>query len=871
MSHSMKTTLQCTICLSLLFLSACGEKDEGAALEGKLKGQNLLLVTLDTTRADRIGAYGYKPAKQPTLDALAANGTLFEQTYAQIPLTLPSHSSMMTGRYPREHGVRDNGRNALGKTHPTLAEFFKKDGYATGAFVASFVLDSRFGIDRGFDVFEDDMDQVSLQTQPMEWQQPASVITDRAMQWLPTVKDKPFFAWVHFYDAHHPYQPPKEYFEAGLLPYDGELAHIDSQLKRIIDWVDQSGLREKTLIVVVGDHGEAFEEHQELGHSNFVYNENIHVPFIWSHPTVIPKSRRIPALVEVLDVFPTVMQLYGFPRPEALMSRSLVRAFLDGKIEDRPAYAESLFVYYSFAWAEQRTLITPEWKYVSSTKPELFHRKKDPHEKENLIDKEPRVAEKLRKQLHAYWESMPEGKGDDADLDPETRQALSTLGYSDTGAKSGPEQFVTDGLPDPKDHHQTLAHLKGAKSLMEHAKSPDEVKLAVPLFRHIVRLSPGSQMFHMMLGMALVKAKEPEMALEAFKEGMKLDSENSQALGFIADTYLQLKKLPEALQHFELALAMDDKTADTFFRHAETLMMMDRTDDAIASYRKALAIFPDFAPVHARLAQALKAANKMDEAAPHFATSEKLLKESLAKKPDDFESMFRLGSIYLSTDRFSQAAEQFRAVIAKNPKHAHSMMSLATALEESGDNAGAEEWIRKAAAFDEVAAESAHALGALLNKQGRTADAIASYERTIALQPSRQRAIQELSGYYMQNRRMADAVRILRIGAEHTTNPVFPNMTAKILSTSTDDKIRDGKAAVQYATKANEMTKDSDPSVLATLAAAHAEVGDFDKAIEIAIRAIDLANAGNKPELAAAIAEQVESYKQKKPIRDPRF
>src|SRR3990172_4504767 len=231
-----------TLAIVGLFLAGCERKPDTPAVAGKLTGQNVLLITLDTTRADRLGCYGYKPARTPALDALAARGTLFENAFAQVPLTLPSHCSIMTGRYPREHGVRLNGRNALGPAHPTLAGIFKEHGYDTAAFVASFVLDSRFGLERGFDTYSDDMGEVTFKTQPLEWQQPADVVTDRAIAWLDVEKDRPFFCWVHYYDPHQPYVPPQHVMKPELEPYDGELAFVDTQVKRLLDWFEAARL-----------------------------------------------------------------------------------------------------------------------------------------------------------------------------------------------------------------------------------------------------------------------------------------------------------------------------------------------------------------------------------------------------------------------------------------------------------------------------------------------------------------------------------------------------------------------------------------------------------------------------------------------------
>ena len=310
---------------------------------------SVLLITLDTTRADRLGCYGYEPGRTPALDGLAARGVLFEQAFAQAPLTLPSHATMMTGRYPREHGLRVNGRGRLGGHHPTLASLFKERGYHTGAFVGSYALDSRFGLDRGFDVYVDDMSSEG-ESPPFELR--AGVVTDRALEWLAAGKRQPFFCWVHYFDPHDPYFPPKAFRGDDMDPYDGEIAYVDSQVRRLLDWLERSGWMRRTVVIVVGDHGESFGEHRESGHTDFLYDTNLHVPLIFAHPTLAVGGGRVGGVVEVADLFPTIVQLVGLKLPKDVLSRSLADALGGGKLEPRVAYSESLYLFSAFGWAQ---------------------------------------------------------------------------------------------------------------------------------------------------------------------------------------------------------------------------------------------------------------------------------------------------------------------------------------------------------------------------------------------------------------------------------------------------------------------------------------------------------------------------------------
>jgi arylsulfatase A-like enzyme/Tfp pilus assembly protein PilF len=857
--------------LVAICLVGCSKKPaETSALAGKLAGQNLLLITLDTTRADRIGCYGHASAQTPTMDALATRGTLFENTYAQVPLTLPSHISIMTGRYPREHGVRDNGRNALGPTHPTLAAIFKERGYATGAFLASFVLDSRFGLDRGFDVYSDDMGQTTFTTQPLEWQQPADLVTDRALAWLETVKSKPFFSWIHYYDPHQPYLPPEEFRQPGVFPYDAEIAFVDTQIRRVMDWLEASKLTEKTLVIVLGDHGEAFGEHGEQGHSNFVYDGNIKVPFIVVHPTFVPAKRRVPALVAAFDLFPTVLELFGAKAPEKLLSRSLVRAFAD-TLEDASVYAESLFVFYSFGWAEQRTLITPQWKYISSAKPQLFDRRNDPLEKESVLAQQPRVAKRLEGELRDLYDRMPAGAGEGAKLGAEERRALAALGYAGGGAITK-DEFLSEGLPDPKDLLHLLKHVKAAKELMETAVSEMDFQLILPLARNLVRESPNSQLFQIVLGTCALKGNEPEEALKAFDGALKIDVDNGQAWALKADALSKLNRLAEAEKDYQTALRLEDQSAEIHLRFGELLVRTGRPDEAIKQFQRATEIFPSFAAAHGRLGQLLKVQGRAADSERHLEEAVRLFQEAVGREPTSADVRFRLGHAYLQLDRMSEAVPELREALRLDPNHAEAILPLATALEASGSADESEQVLRAALAHPEAGPDAHHALGVLLNKRGQIPEAVDMYEKAVALRPGKILAVQDLVGFYLGQRRIADAIRILRLVlSQGSDNVSFNNMAAKILCTSPDAAIRNGAEALKYALRANELTGDADPSILATVAAAQAETADYKSATNTAERAVELARKQGNQAVVQLIEEQLRLYRQNQSYRDPRF
>ena len=345
---------------------------------------NLLLLTLDTTRADRLGCYGYAAAQTPALDAIAARGVRVEQAYCAVPLTLPSHVSLLTGTYPPANGIRVNGGGMLSAELPTLAEEFQIRGYRTGAFVAAWVLSATFGLDRGFDHYDDDVGGHDGSTE-IGSERPADAVCDAALDWLDRQPDVPFFAWVHFFDPHTPYAPPPGYRQASADPYDGEITFMDAQLGRLTAWLDERQLREKTLIVVAGDHGESFDEHGETEHGMLIYDTTLHVPLIFSFPARLPAGTVLSTGGRLTDVFPTVADLLGWKAPPGTDGISLTPALRAGEGRFPTTYAESRYPRQSFGWAALRSLITAEWKYIDAPQPELYDRDGDAQELTNLI------------------------------------------------------------------------------------------------------------------------------------------------------------------------------------------------------------------------------------------------------------------------------------------------------------------------------------------------------------------------------------------------------------------------------------------------------------------------------------------------------
>ncbi len=395
-----------------LLAGACGDSPR----------PNVLLVTVDTTRADHLGAYGYDRDTSPTVDALAAEGVLFEHAFAHAPITLPSHTSMLTGTFPLAHGVRDNGRFSVADDLETLPEMLRERGYATGAFVSAFVLDSRFGLDQGFDVYddsftaewsEDKLRDARIYNQ-MVTDRPADQTTQRAIAWLAEQAESPFFLWVHYYDPHQRYAPPHPWdqlYQDNL--YDGEIAFMDSEIARLFDALRERGLWDRTAVLLTGDHGESLGQHGEATHAVLAYDSTLRVPLVIKPPAGVAVERKVVTeSVSHVDLLPTVGDLLDLPTPSGLPGRSLLPAIQgrapSGRAADRAIYFESALPRFSFGWEPLFGVRAGSWKYIHAPEPELYDLERDPGEQRNIARAESERREELERLLFRTIDENPE-------------------------------------------------------------------------------------------------------------------------------------------------------------------------------------------------------------------------------------------------------------------------------------------------------------------------------------------------------------------------------------------------------------------------------------------------------------------------------
>lgn len=406
--------------------------------------QNILIITLDTTRADVLPAYGGVNLETPALDRLAREAVVFEQASTSAPLTLPAHCSLFTGLFPPHHEVRDNADAPLGDAKVTLAEVLHASGLRSAAFVASAVLGARRGLAQGFDTYSDGQ-QAPFNAR---LRRRGNVVVDEAVEWINRRSDAPFLAWVHLYDAHAPYalvEPYRTMYED--VPYLGAIAFMDAQIARLVNALETAHLLDRTMIVVAADHGEALGEHGEDGHGMLVYQSTVHVPLLMRIPGVMPK--RVPDLVRLVDVMPTVLDVLGYALPPG--DGISLRSLMTGGVAhlDQEAYSESLYPR-RFGWSDLRALSDGRFKFVSAPRPELYDLKNDPGERRNLYEKRPRIAAAMAARLTMLGVSAAKDDERLRGLDRESVERLSALGYIAPAASSAPPDH-SRSLPNPED------------------------------------------------------------------------------------------------------------------------------------------------------------------------------------------------------------------------------------------------------------------------------------------------------------------------------------------------------------------------------------------------------------------------------------
>ncbi len=691
-----------------------GSRGDGSTLtpgHGSRRPLNLVIITLDTTRADHVGAYGSRDVETPALDRLAREGVLFEQAMTSAPLTLPAHASILTGRFPPEHGVRDNGGFFLGPDQTTLAEILGPQGFKTGGFVAAYVLDSKWGIGQGFDTYVDDFDVSKSRGRSLgEIQRPANEVVDKALPWIDTVKDGPFFAWLHFYDPHTPYAPPEPYrTKYKGHPYRGEVAFTDSQVGRVVEFLESRGLLEHTVIAVLGDHGESLGDHGEDAHGFFIYEAATHVPFIIRAPLDSARGRRVADPVRVVDLLPTALDLMALPAAQQVAGKSLVPLMTGAAIElGLEGYAEAMYPLHHYGWSDLRAMRSGRFKVIDAPRPELYDIETDPGEQTDIYQQRRAVGDQMITRLRAIEQSFEKVSAalPPSDIDPEVRARLAALGY--VGSFVATANDPRTARPDPKDKIPLFNLLGEARDL---APAKGSFAAVTAILRKVLAEDPQVIDGWFSLGNAYFKERRHKEAIEYFRRALALKPDYDLAVINIAAAYRQLGDDDAALAGFEHYLTIDPKDAYVRYQMGEIWLDRGDLDRAEKLFREALEMDDHVAPAKnalgaiafkrgelesaGRLArEALELRSdvrlahynlaQIAEARGDLATAEREYLEELDLHPETYKAAFNLSRVYAQMGEKQLEMDAIRQALDGNPRFADGHFFLARALMASG-------------------------------------------------------------------------------------------------------------------------------------------------------------------------------------------
>ena len=674
-----------------LLVTACGRTDSVARPRGDGR-RSVVLISIDTLRADRIGCYGFSGVRTPAFDELARRGVRFERCVAQAPLTLPSHTTLLTGMSPVRHGVRDNGGFFAPPELRTMAEVFKDGGYRTGAVVGAYVLDSKWGLDQGFDFYFDRFDTDREQGFSVaDVQRRGGEVIDEAVRWLGGNRGGPFFLFVHLYDPHTPYDPPPPFRdEYRDRPYLGEIAYADGEVGRLVRFLANEGLEATTTVVLCSDHGESLGEHGEDTHGFFVYEETVRVPLIVAGPDISGRGAVREETVSLSDVMPTILDLAGLDGPAEVEGRSLVPLLGGKKGGQESAYSETFYPRFHYGWNEVRSFRAGDYKLILSPGPELYDLAADPDESRDLAASRPDKVADLERGLKEFERRAAQGRKEVEvrPVDAATREKLASLGYVAAAGAGAAE--ARGPLPSPRDKVGLYARMAEAKELNLRGQAEE----ARRILRRVVAEDPRIVDAYFVLGSIALKRKEHAEAVAMFSRALELKPDydivaldlaiawierGEYARGekvmadfvaaFPADSilFLTLGEVSlrqddhaEAVRCFEECLARNPRSAQAHNHLARTYILMNEPDKAMAHGREAEALDPGLKNLRLNQAQVHEMRGETGEAEADYLAE-------LAAHPDNAIAAFNLGLLYRGRKENGQAVERLEQAVGADP------------------------------------------------------------------------------------------------------------------------------------------------------------------------------------------------------------
>jgi choline-sulfatase len=670
---------------------------------------NVVLVTIDTLRRDHLAPYG-APFETVAASRLAREGVLFEDAVSQVPLTLPSHASLLTGLYPRRHAVRDNGGFVLGQGTETLAERLLGQGYRTAGFVGSYVLHSRWGIAQGYETYDDSFDYSGFESRSLtDVERPAGSVVDRALEWLRAKRrgERPFHLWVHLYDPHEPYAPPDEYRRRAPTAYAGEVMYADAQVARLLDALDALGLRRNTVIVYLADHGESLGEHGESTHGIFLYGSTLNVPLIFApppgagigSPPLALAGRRVRGLARLVDVTPTILDLVGLPVPAGLDGTSLLPMLAHeraptvasaligsppaaaGSDDDPPdalagpvSCAETYYPRFHYGWSELFAVETERWKLVRAPRSELYDLRSDPQELHDVSGDHPRVAATLAAHLEATQALKAGDEPTPGKIDPEALERLKALGYVGVNDATATSAARRQGpRPDPKDQLPLLHALLEAQALRDAGRLDD----ARRRLEELVRKDSENPGVHLALSSVYFRQKNAPAAVAAARRAVELDPESAVAVLDLAFAYQAQGRMEEAATGFERVLQLDPENLKALVNLAEIQDARGEREKAFGLYQRAAAVSPRLALVQVNRGNLALETNRLDVA-------EEALRAAVALGASPPGLHFNLGVVAEQRGRAAAARREYRIEVDAHPESFKAWVNLGLLERQAG-------------------------------------------------------------------------------------------------------------------------------------------------------------------------------------------
>jgi choline-sulfatase len=689
-------------------------------VQGPARPLHILLVTIDTLRADHLGCYGFPRAATPTLDGLAARGVRFATAVVHVPLTAPSHASILTGRTPPHHGLRDNGGFVLPPSARSIAEYFRESGYRTAAFISGFPLDRRFGFDRGFETYDDHLPKGNDPRRTPYVERTADRTTDAVLRWLEASGGPggAWFVWVHYYDPHAPYEPPGDFASRfAATPYDGEIAFVDAELGRLLRALDTRDPTGGTLVLVTADHGESLGEHGEETHGLFVYDATLRVPWIMAGPGV-PKGRVATTVARGIDVSPTLLDYAGLSPHGDMDGRSLRPAAEGRAMEDAPTYAESLYSALELGWAPLHAWRTGHFKLIDAPRPELYDLEADAGERENRVAEQRARSEEMGRKLHAAIGETPPRETRRA-VDPETAERLGALGYVALPQAGG----ALASLRDPKDGVLLLARFHRGMSLAR-----TEPVQAIRELSAVLAEDPGLLVARRIRAVAYASAGRHEAAiadLRALQKEGALTADDAVVLG---DNLRFAGRTKDAIETLERTARENPKFPQPLLSLAETFVRDGRTPDAVKTYERVLALVPDHIEALRGLGDLALMRGALDDAQSRYA-------RILEVEPEDAPAMTKLGVVRMREGRGEEAVSLFLKAIDREPKNGEALLYLAGALASSGRSGEAVPYFERALAAGPRSTMALNGLGLTRLELGDRRGAAALFKESLTLDP----------------------------------------------------------------------------------------------------------------------------------------